>query len=185
MNSHNRNVLITLNKYIFHIDLNAFYAVAEQIRDPKLHGLPVAIAGRRGKGIITTATYEAREYGVRSGMSSSEALRLCPDLVFVPNDHAYYSVEATIDGTMVGTAMGVIITALDGNFMVVENVVVSEQCRGQGVGKLILKELDRFALENQCTYAILVSSGFRKNAHKFYEAVGYVDDVRGFRKNYI
>lgn len=91
MNSHNRNVLITLNKYIFHIDLNAFYAVAEQIRDPKLHGLPVAIAGRRGKGIITTATYEAREYGVRSGMSSSEALRLCPDLVFVPNDHAYYS----------------------------------------------------------------------------------------------
>lgn len=103
----------------------------------------------------------------------------------IRNNQAYYIVEATIDGTMVGTAMGVIITALDGNFMVVENVVVSEQCRGQGVGKLILKELDRFALENQCTYAILVSSGFRKNAHKFYEAVGYVDDVRGFRKNYI
>lgn len=80
-----------MNKYIFHIDLNAFYAVAEQIRNPELHGLPVAIAGRRGKGIITTATYEARAYGVSSGMSSSEAKRLCPDLVFVNGDHKYYS----------------------------------------------------------------------------------------------
>lgn len=80
-----------MNKYIFHIDLNAFYAVAEQIKNPKLNGLPVAIAGRRGRGVITTATYEARAYGVRSGMNASEALILCPDLVFVESDHSYYS----------------------------------------------------------------------------------------------
>ncbi len=80
-----------MDKYIFHIDLNAFYAVAEQIRRPELHGLPVAISGKRGRGVITTATYEARDYGVRSGMPSSEALRLCPDLTFVENDHKYYS----------------------------------------------------------------------------------------------
>lgn len=103
----------------------------------------------------------------------------------ISNDKRYYIVEATVDGVMAGTAMGVIITALDGNFMVVENVVVSGQWRGHGIGKLILQELDRFAAENKCTYAILVSSGFRKNAHQFYEAMGYADDVRGFRKNYI
>lgn len=83
--------MIPLDKYIFHIDLNAFYAVAEQIRNPELKGLPVAIAGRRGKGIITTATYEARAFGVKSAMSTTEAKRLCPDLVFVEVDHGYYS----------------------------------------------------------------------------------------------
>lgn len=80
-----------MDKYIFHIDLNAFFAVAEQIRNPELIGLPVAVAGKRGTGIITTATYEARAYGVKSAMSTSEALKLCPNLTFVVNDHKYYS----------------------------------------------------------------------------------------------
>ena len=80
-----------MDKYIFHIDLNAFYAVAEQIRDPKLEGKPVAIAGKRRRGVITTATYEARDFGVKSGMTVGEAVTLCPDLVFVSNDHNYYS----------------------------------------------------------------------------------------------
>lgn len=83
--------MIGLDRFIFHIDLNAFYAVAEQIRNPELKDLPVAIAGRRGKGIITTATYEARAYGVKSAMSTTEALRLCPNLTFVEVDHPYYS----------------------------------------------------------------------------------------------
>ncbi len=83
--------MIFLEKYIFHIDLNAFFAVAEQIRNPELKGKPVAISGRLGKGIITTATYEARAYGVKSAMSVNEAIKLCPDLIFVPVDHKYYS----------------------------------------------------------------------------------------------
>lgn len=83
--------MIIMTRYIFHIDLNAFYAVAEQIRNPELTGKPVAIAGKRRRGVITTATYEARDYGVKSGMSVGEALVLCPDLIFVDNDHEYYS----------------------------------------------------------------------------------------------
>lgn len=80
-----------MDKYIFHIDLNAFYALAEQIRDPQLANRPVAIAGKRSRGIVTTATYEARDFGVKSGMSVAEALRLCPDLTIVASDHKYYS----------------------------------------------------------------------------------------------
>lgn len=80
-----------MDKYIFHVDLNAFYAVAEQIKNPELEGKPVAIAGKRRRGIITTATYEARDYGVKSAMSVSEALKLCPDLIVVPGKHSYYS----------------------------------------------------------------------------------------------
>lgn len=80
-----------MHKYIFHIDLNAFYAVAEQILNPELANKPVAIAGKRRRGVITTATYEARDYGVKSGMNVSEAIKLCPDLIIVAGKHSYYS----------------------------------------------------------------------------------------------
>lgn len=96
----------------------------------------------------------------------------------------YYLAVAKEGGRVLGSAMGIICIALDTPFMVVENVIVRKECRGRGVGKMIFEELDRFAIEKKCEYALLVSSGFRKGAHKFYEAVGYVDDVRGFRKVY-
>lgn len=83
-----------------------------------------------------------------------------------------------------GTAIGVICVALDTPFLVVENVVVDEEFRGRGIGRKIFEKLDEFARENNCAYALLVSSGFRKDAHAFYEAIGYNDDVRGFRKYY-
>lgn len=69
-------------------------------------------------------------------------------------------------------------------FLVVENVVVSEECRGMGVGKLLFEEIDRFAEENRCSYSILVSSEHRSGAHRFYKKIGYSDPVKGFRKLY-
>ena len=79
------------SKYIFHIDLNAFYAVAEQIKNPELENKPVAIAGKRSRGVVTTATYEARDMGVKSAMSVAEAKRLCPELIVIAGKHSYYS----------------------------------------------------------------------------------------------
>lgn len=85
---------------------------------------------------------------------------------------------------VLGSAIGMIFTALDTPFLVIENVVVREDCRGKGIGRAIFDALDQFAKENQCGYAILVSSGYRQGAHKFYETLGFTDDVRGFRKYY-
>ncbi len=85
---------------------------------------------------------------------------------------------------VLGSATGIRCDVLDASFLVVENVIVREDCRGQGVGRRMFQALDEFARENRCEYAILVSSGFRQTAHRFYEAMGYVDDVRGFRKIY-
>lgn len=79
-----------MHKYIFHIDLNAFYATAEQIKNPELEGIPLAVGGSRRRGVVTTASYEARAKGVKSGMPASEAIALCPDIVFVKGDMAYY-----------------------------------------------------------------------------------------------
>ena len=78
---------------IAHLDMDAFYASVELLRRPALRGLPVAIGGRgepNSRGVVTTATYEARAFGIRAGMALRKALDLCPACVFLPVDFDEY-----------------------------------------------------------------------------------------------
>jgi DNA polymerase-4 len=78
---------------IAHLDMDAFYASVELLRRPDLKGRPVAIGGRGDptrRGVVTTATYEARAFGIHSGMALSVAARRCPDCVFLPTDFERY-----------------------------------------------------------------------------------------------
>ncbi len=76
---------------IIHVDMDAFYASVEQRDRPHLRGRAVAVGGTpEGRGVIATASYEARRFGVRSAMSAARALRLCPDLVLIPTDFPRY-----------------------------------------------------------------------------------------------
>lgn len=69
---------------IVHVDADAFYASVEQRDDRSLRGRPIAVGSAARRGVVMTASYEARRFGVRSAMPSGEAQRLCPELVFVP-----------------------------------------------------------------------------------------------------
>ena len=68
---------------IIHIDMDAFFASVEQLDNPALRHQPIAVGGGQARGVVAAASYEARQFGVRSAMSGSLAQRLCPDLIFV------------------------------------------------------------------------------------------------------
>jgi DNA polymerase IV (DinB-like DNA polymerase) len=95
------------HRVILHVDLDAFYVSAEIKEHPELRGLPVVVGanpeGGRGRGVVVACSYEARKYGLRSGMPISQAFRLCPKAKYIPPNWALYErasedVMATLRG---------------------------------------------------------------------------------------
>lgn len=83
---------------IIHIDMDAFFASVEQRDNPELRGLPIAVGGTGGRGVIAAASYEARKFGIHSAMPSRAAVRKCPMLLFVrPNFDKYKKVSQEIN----------------------------------------------------------------------------------------
>ena len=79
---------MTLRAWVLHVDLDQFIAAVEVLRRPELAGLPVVVGGRGDpteRGVVSTASYEAREFGVGSGMPLRTAARKCPEAVFLPS----------------------------------------------------------------------------------------------------
>ena len=82
-------------KTIMHVDMNAFFAAVEQQSNPALRGRPIAVTGSEKRSIILTASYEARAFGVKTGMTRYEALARCPQLILVPTNNRLYTHVST------------------------------------------------------------------------------------------
>ncbi|HUO57721.1 MAG TPA: DNA polymerase IV [bacterium] len=79
-------------RIIAHIDMNSFFVSCERLVDPSLNGKPVIVGGRKGeRGVVASASYEARKFGIKSGMPLLTAEKLCSKALFVPGHHKLYS----------------------------------------------------------------------------------------------
>lgn len=101
--------------WVLHVDLDQFLAAVEVLRRPELAGRPVVVGGRGDpteRAVVATASYEAREFGIHSGMPLRAAARRCPDAVFLPSDApAYEAVSEEVMGTLRGLD-GVVVEVL-------------------------------------------------------------------------
>lgn len=80
-----------MTRHILHIDMDAFFASVEELCNPSLKGRPVAVAGAGVRTVITTSSYAARKWGVRTGMTVGQGIRLCPELLILKADHRKYT----------------------------------------------------------------------------------------------
>lgn len=105
---------------------------------------------------------------------------------WIERNEDYILLGAKYNGKLVGSLMGIICHDLVGEcrpFMVIENVVVSSTFRGQGIGRKLMIEIENVGKSKNCHYTMFVSGAKRKEAHKFYESLGYnLDLVQGFKK---
>jgi len=80
---------------VMHIDMDAFFASIEQAVNPALRGKPIAVVGSKKRTVIVTSSYEARKMGVKTGMTATEGVRACPDLILVPGNNRRY-IDASV-----------------------------------------------------------------------------------------
>lgn len=105
-------------RWIMHVDMDAFYASVEQRDHPEWQGKPIIVGSRSARGVVATASYEARAYGVHSAMASKVAAAKCPQAVFVkPRMEVYRAVSEQIHEVLLGYAPGFEPLSLDEAFL--------------------------------------------------------------------
>jgi DNA polymerase-4 len=122
-----------------HLDLDAFFAAVEELEQPELRRRPLVVGGDpHGRGVVATANYVARRYGIHSAMSAAEALRRCPHAVFVRPRHALYGQYSRAVWTAVREVVPrVERTGLDEGYLDLCSAIGSDFARARGVAEAV------------------------------------------------
>ncbi len=130
---------------ILHVDMDAFYAAIEQRRRPDLRGRPVVVGGQgdpRMRGVVSTASYEARRFGIHSAMPLRTAYRLCPDAAFLPVDmDTYAQMSDRVYAILRETGAPVEPAGLDEAFLDVSDIPESGEAIARRIKNRIAREL--------------------------------------------
>ena len=97
--------MLTYDRHIAHLDLDAFFASVEQLRNPKLKGKPILVGGTSDRGVVTSCSYEARKFGIHSAMPIKVALRLCKHAIVVKSDFEAYSKYSKLVTDVIGDSV--------------------------------------------------------------------------------
>ncbi len=163
----------TPGRTILHVDMDAFFAAVELQRRPELRGRPVVVGGDgdpRKRGVVSTASYEARKYGIHSGMPLRTAYARCPGAVFLPVDFAAYrAVSERMHAILRSTGAPVESLGIDEAFLDISGLPGSEE---PGFGERVAAEIrERIAAELHLTASVgvapnklvaKIASGMRK-----------------------
>lgn len=132
---------------ILHVDMDAFFAQVEQVRDPALKGKPVCVGGIPGqdRGVVAAASYEARKYGIHSAMSLGQAKRLCPQAIFVRvRGHVYLEISKRVVAILGEFSDRVEMSSIDESYLDITGVLKyfgGAENIGRGIKERILSEL--------------------------------------------
>jgi DNA polymerase-4 len=122
-----------------HVDLDAFYAAVEELEHPELRGRPIVVGGDpRGRGVVSTASYAARRFGIHSAMSAAEALRRCPEAIFLRPRMSLYSQYSQV----VWSAIREVVprlerTGMDEGYLDLSAVIGDDFRRARGVAEAV------------------------------------------------
>lgn len=175
-----------MNRRILHIDMDAFFASVEQARDPSLRGKPLIIGGNKTdlRGVVSTATYEAREFGVRSAMPLAQAKRLCPHGIFMRGNHALYREASRKVRVILESITPLVETAsIDEAYLDISGSL-SLFGGDEGIASHIKKRIrDELALP--CTIAIASNKLIAKVATEFAKPDGYISVPNGAEAEFL
>jgi nucleotidyltransferase/DNA polymerase involved in DNA repair len=157
-----------MTPWVLHVDLDQFLAAVEVLRHPELRGKPVIVGGDGDptkRGVVSTASYEARKHGVHSGMPLRTAAKRCPDCVFLPVDaDAYNAVSAVVMDTLRETGRPVEVLGWDEAFVGVEADDPEAFARGIAADVRAATELDCSVGIGENKLQAKIATGYAKPA---------------------
>lgn len=146
-----------MDRHIVHIDMDAFFVSVERSRDPSLIGRPVVVGAVEGtRGVVASASYEARRYGVRSAMPAARARKLCPQAIFLPgNMELYVRVSRAIREILESWTPLVEMGSIDEAYL---DLTGFDRCYGP-----VLGTVDRIIRQIRSTFGLDLSAGIAAN----------------------